>query len=231
LFGGGPYRGAVSRRALIAVLGLLLVAVGCARESDQPELPVLPGTTSASVSPGIETTLAMPTGGPIPEFCDEVIPFTDVARIVAAPISGGSSRTYATDFSEASGRTARLTCQYGVQPSPARGEAPPPQVTISLSQYVDAAAASSRLEDTVGSARSAGQQVEAVAAATHQAYVLTDDEAVSYVAVIGDRTVVVTLARQIVPAAAERVVLLGLAEAVLGIPVATRAPSTAPSTP
>jgi hypothetical protein len=222
----------VSRRALTAVLGLLLATTGCAREADQPELPALPGTTSASASPGIaEPTLATPAGGPIPEFCDEVIPFTDVARIVAAPISGGSSRTYATDFSAESGRTARLTCQYGIQPSPARGEAPPPQVSISLSQYVDAAAASSRLEDTVGSARSAGQQVEAVAAATHQAYLLADAEAVSYVAAIGDRTLVVTLARKVLPAAAERVVLLRLAEAVLGIPVATSAPIPAPSTP
>ena len=208
--------------------------VGCAREAEQPELPALPGTTStsASVSPGVEqTALAMPTGGPIPEFCDDVIAFTDVARIVAASISGGSSRTYATDFSAESGRIARLTCEYGVEPSPARGEAPPAQVAISLSQYVDAPGASARLEDTVGSARSAGQQVEALAAPTHQAYVLTDPAAVSYVAAIGDRTLVVTLARKVVPAAAERVVLQRLAEAVLGFPVATGAPTTAPSTP
>jgi hypothetical protein len=210
----------VGRRVLIAALGLLLVAVGCAREADQPELPALPGTTSASASPGSQqpTTLTIPTGGPIPEFCDDVISFADVARIVAAPISGGSSRTYATDFSAESGRTARLTCQYGVTPSPARGEAPPPQVAISLSQYVDAAAAAARLEDTVGSARSGGQQVEAVAAPTHQAYLLANAETVSYVAAIGDRTLVITLARKVVPPAAERVVLLGLAEAVLGVP-------------
>lgn len=220
------------RRALIAVLGLLLAVVGCAREADQPELPALPGTTSASESPGIQrTTVATPTGGPIPEFCEDVISLTEVARIVAAPLSGGSSRTYATDFPAESGRTARLTCQYGVPSSPSRGEAPPPQVAISLSHYVDAADAAARLEDTVGPARSGGQQVEAVAAPTHQAYLLADAETVSYVAAIGDRTLVVTLARNVVPPAAERVVLLGLAEAVLGIPVATTAPTDAPSTP
>jgi hypothetical protein len=220
------------RRALIAGLGLLLAATACTRDTNEPELPVLPGTTSGSTPSGAEeTAAATPPNGPIPEFCDEVIPFTDVVRIVAVPIGGGSSRTYATDFSPESGRTARLTCQYGIQPSPARGAAPPPQVEISLSSYVDAAAASARLEDTVGSARSSGQQIEAQAAANHQAYLLTDEEGISYVAATGDRTLVITLARKLVPAAAERVVLLGLAEAVLGVPVATGAPTTAASTP
>jgi hypothetical protein len=216
----------VPHSALIAGLGLLLAAVGCARDADESELPALPSSPSASASPGTEVTATTtPASGPIPEFCDEVIPFTDVVRIVAVPIGGGSSRTYATDFSPESGRTARLTCQYGVQPSPAGGAAPPPQVEISLSRYVDAAAASARLEDTVGSARSSGQQVEAQAATNHQAYLLTDAEGISYVAAIGDRTLVITLARKVVPAAAERVVLLGLAEAVLGVSVATPAPT------
>jgi hypothetical protein len=221
----------VLRPTVLAVLGLALMAAGCTRQADDTEVPVpQPSATSTSTTSGPPTTAAAtPAGGPIPQFCDEVIPFTEVVRIVAVPISGGSSRTYATDFSAESGRTARLTCQYGDQPSPARGEAPPPQVEISLSQYVDAAAASARLEDTVGSARSTGQLVEAQAGSAHQAYLLTDAEAVSYVAAIGDRTLVVTLARKVVPAAAERVVLLGLVEAVLGVPVAGAAPTGSPT--
>jgi hypothetical protein len=220
----------VSRRALIAIVGLLLAAGGCA-DADEPELPALPGTTSGSASPGTEeTAAATPASGPIPEFCDEVVPFTEVVRIVAVPIAGGTSRTYATDFSAESGRTARLTCLYGVQPAPAGGTAPPPQVEISLSSYVDAAAANARLEDTVGSARSSGQQVEAQTGTNHQAFLLADAAATTYVAAIGDRTVVVTLARGVVPAPAERVVLLGLAGAVLGVPVATPSPVPSPTT-
>jgi hypothetical protein len=148
---------------------------------------------------------------------------------MAVPISGGTSRTYATDFSGESGRTARLTCHYGVQPAPAGGQVPPPLVEITLSSYVDAAAASARLEDTVGSARSAGQQVEAQAATNHQAFLLADAEDITYVAAVGDRTVVITLARGVVPTAAEKVVLLGLAEAVLGVPAATASPAGSPS--
>ena len=220
----------VYRRTLIAVLGLLMAVVGCAREPAEPELPTLPGATSGTTPSGSQTTVpATPAGGPIPEFCDEVIPFTDVVRIVAIPISGGSSRTYATDFSAESGRTARLTCQYGVRPSPARGEAPPPQVQISLSSYVDAAAASALLEDTVGSARASGQRVEAQAGTNHQGFLLADAEDVTYVAAVGDRTLVVTLARKVVPEAAERVVLLGLAEAVLGAPIPTAPPAASPT--
>ena len=181
------------------------------------------GTAGPTTGPSVT-----PASSPIPEFCDEVIPFTDVVRIMAVPISGGTSRTYATDFSGESGRTARLTCHYGVQPAPA-GQVPPPLVEITLSSYVDAAAASARLEDTVGSARSAGQQVEAQAATNHQAFLLADAEDITYVAAVGDRTVVITLARGVVPTSAEKVVLLGLAEAVLGVPAATASPAASPS--
>jgi hypothetical protein len=218
----------VPRPAVFAVLGLLLAAVGCAQQADDTQVPVPQSGATATPTAGDPPTTT-PADGPIPQFCDEVIPFTDVVRIVAVPISGGSSRTYATDFSAESGRTARLTCQYGIRPKPARGDATPPQVEISLSSYVDAAAASARLEDTVGSARTSGQQVEAQAATNHQGFLLVDAKDITYVAAVGDRTVVVTLARKVVPAPAERVVLLGLAEAVLGVPIPTVSPTGSPA--
>jgi hypothetical protein len=215
---------------VVTTVGLILVATGCARDTEQPELPELPNATSTeSGSPEDTATAPQTPAGPIPTFCDEVIPFTEVVRIVAVPLAGGTSRTYATDFSAESGRTARLTCRYGVQPAPAGGTAPPPQVEISLSSYVDADAASARLEDTVGSARSSGQQVEAQAATNHQAFLLSDAAAITYVAAVGDRTLVVTLARGVVPAPAERVVLLQLAETVLGIPLPAASPTGTPT--
>ena len=201
------------------------MASACSSDADEPELPVLSTNPTAGPTGPTSGSTATPASGPVPEFCDEVVPFTEVVRILAVPIAGGTSRTYATDFSAESGRTARLTCLYGVQPAPAGGQAPPPQVEISLSSYVDAAAANARLEDTVGSARSSGQQVEAQAATNHQAFLLSDSAAVTYVGAIGDRTLVVTLARGVVPAPAERVVLLGLTEAVLGVPVASASPT------
>jgi len=138
------------------------------------------------------------------------------------------NRVYADDFPAESGRTARLTCQYGVRPAPAGGESPPPQVEIAVSGYVDEAAATARVEDTVGSARSAGQQIEALAAGGGQdGFLIADAEGITYVAAVGDSTLVVTLARQVVPADAERVVLLGLAEAAMGIPDATPTPTPA----
>jgi hypothetical protein len=85
------------------------------------------------------------------------------------------------------------------------------------------------VEDTVGSARSSGQRVEAQPAMNHQGFLLTDAEDITYVAAVGDRTAVITLARKVVPAAAERVVLLGLAEVILGVPIATATPIASPT--
>jgi hypothetical protein len=161
----------------------------------------------------------------VPEACDDIVPFTRVVQIVAVPLEGGTGRVYADDFPADSGRTARLTCQYGVRPAPAGGEAPPPQLEISLSGYVDDAAALTRLEDTVGSARASGQQVQAQSVGGHDGYLLADAADVTYLVAVDNRTLVVTLARAVVPEPAERVVLVDLVEEALGLPGGTPSPS------
>lgn len=218
------------RRLVLAAL-LAVVAAGCTGDGDDGTSVPVPsvGTTTGGDQTGAGASPSpSATGVSVSENCDDIIPFTEVVRIVAVPLGGAMNRVYADDFPADSGRTARLTCQYGVRPAPAGGgEAPPPQVEIAVSGYVDAAAAAARVEDTVGSARSAGQQIEAQAASGQDGFLIADAEGITYVAAIGDSTLVVTLARQVVPADAERVVLLGLAGAAMGNPDATPTPTPA----
>jgi hypothetical protein len=217
-------------RSLVLAALLAVVAAGCAGDGDDPTSVPVPsaGTATGGDQTGAGASPSPSgTGVSVSENCDDIIPFTDVVRIVAVPLGGAMNRVYADDFPGESGRTARLTCRYGVRPAPAGGEAPPPQVEIAVSGYVDGAAATARVEDTVGSARSAGQQIEAMAAGGRDGFLIADAAGITYVAAVGDSTLVVTLSRQVVPADAERVVLLGLAEAAMGVPDATPTPTPA----
>ncbi|MGH9252257.1 MAG: hypothetical protein ACRD0W_22480 [Acidimicrobiales bacterium] len=215
------------RRLVLAAL-LAVVAAGCSGDGDGEATVPSVGTTTGDGQTGAGASPSpSATGVSVSENCDDIIPFTEVVRIVAVPLGGAMNRVYADDFPAESGRTARLTCQYGVRPAPAGGEAPPPQVEIAVSGYVDEAAATARVEDTVGSARSAGQQIEAQAAGGQDGFLIADAAGITYVAAVGDSTLVVTLARDVVPADAERVVLLGLAESAMGAPSTTPTPTPA----
>jgi hypothetical protein len=217
----------VSRRVVLAA-ALVLAVAACANGDDENALPVpspVGSETGSDPSGSVQSPSANPSEAAVPQDCDDIVPFTRVVQIVAVPLEGGTGRVYADDFPADSGRTARLTCRYGLRPAPAGGEAPPPQVEISLSGYVDAASATTRLEDTVGSARAAGQQVQAQAVGGHEGFLLADAEDISYAVAVDDRTLVVTLARGVVPEPAERVVLVGLVESALGAPSATQTPT------
>jgi hypothetical protein len=214
-------------RSLVLAALLAVAAAGCTGDGDESAVPVPSvGTTTDRTTPGVSPAPSVAALS-VPQSCDDVIPFTDVVRVVAVPLQGSTNRVYADDFPAESGRTARLTCQYGVRPAVNGGDAPPPQVEIAVSGYVDEAAAAARVEDTVGSARSAGQQIESQAVAAQDGFLITDAVGITFVAAVGNGTLVVTLARGVVPATAERVVLLGLAETALGVrdPTPTATPA------
>lgn len=198
-----------------------LVIVGCTE--DEPEVPEIPTTpaqsgetpTTPATSPGAE-----PTG--VPELCSELIRTRDVARIVETPMPGGVRRIYNDEFLESSGRTGRLTCEYGLpeegeSPSPSADEAGP-VLSIAVSSYTDAEVAAGRIDMTVGATSS---QVEAQAVAGQEGFFLRDDEDITLVFADGILTYVVSLVRDFVPEPAEPVVLLAIANQLVGEPSPT----------
>lgn len=154
-----------------------------------------------------------------PRECRHVIPFVRVSEIVAAPMRGASG-VYQDDFPD-SPRVERLICQYGTEQADDDdddGDAEPrddPAVSVIVSSYAEAAAASAQVDLTVDNARIAGRQIDELEIAGRDVTSLTSGDAVSYVLADGDRTYVVTLATDVVPQEAGQVVLLGLVEELL----------------
>ncbi|HEU0042326.1 MAG TPA: hypothetical protein VFQ15_08250 [Jiangellaceae bacterium] len=219
------------RRALriATVVSLAAVLAGCART--EPEVPVVPG--AATSQPPTESPTPSPTSTVgVPELCEDVATFAQVAQILQVPLEGTTTRVYNDDYLSDSGRTGRLTCTYGSAvgtqtPAPNPPPTPlPPPVEISISAYTDDEIAAGRIDSTVAAAQAtAGQaaagQVQAQAVAGRDGFILADAEDVSFVLADGRQTYVITLRRAVVPPAAEPVVLLGLAEEVLGVPAGT----------
>ena len=128
-------------RSLVLAALLAVAAAGCTGDGDEAAVPVPSvGTTPGPTTPGVSPAPSVAVLS-VPQSCDDVIPFTEVVRIVAVPLQGTTNRVYADDFPAESGRTARLTCQYGVRSAANGGDAPPPQVEIAVTGRVVRSAA------------------------------------------------------------------------------------------
>lgn len=215
------------RRALRIAAAVSLAAglAGCS--GDEPEVPVVPERSTSQ--PSGQAALPSPTSTVgVPILCEDVVTFAEVAQILQVPLEGTTSRIYNDDYLSDSGRTGRLTCAYGSSvgtqtptqtPLPTPPPTPlPPEVEISISAYTDAEIAAGRVDSTVAAAQAAAGQLQAQTVAGRDGFILSDDEDVSFVLADGRQTYVITVRRGVVPAAAEPVVLVGLAEAVLGVP-------------
>jgi hypothetical protein len=196
-------------------------AAGCSDDPSTPDLPFSAGDPpqTFSAAAGASAPPSDPTGGSaapavVPQSCGDVASVTRVVEVLGAPLEGSGSFVYAGPLPE-SGRTARITCGYGVP----EGEDPVPAVEVTINGYVDAETARGRLDGSVESARSQGDATEAVELDGRPGFVLADAETVSFVVADGARTLVVTLRRGVVGTSAERLVLLDLAALTLGLPL------------
>jgi hypothetical protein len=213
------YRGGLL--AGLAIMGLTLA--GCSGDPEEPDdfpLDTMPAPDSPEPDPtGTASTDAPSATQELPQECSAIIAYVDVLDAVAVPLSGGVSPIFVDGgFHEASGRLQRLTCSYHADPS-ATGDdedgeepEPPPVLEIAVSSYVDAESAEARVADTIGGAG----QVEPLEVAGSAGYVLSSEESVTFVAADGELTYVASLTRGIVPENAEQVVLITLAEHLLG---------------
>lgn len=209
-----------------------MVVAGCSNR-EEPEVPEVPGETTSGGASDADDTPGTPepssTVG-VPELCSDLIATARVLQILEIPIQGDTTRVFNDDFLADSGRTGRLTCSYGVV-APPTGVAPPPTpapvpLEIAVSSYVDAEIAAGRIESTVSSTQDAGGAAQAQPVSGRDGFVLTDAEDISIVFADDVRTYVITLRRGVVVPAAEPVVLLGLAEEILGVESTTAPPST-----
>ena len=185
-------------------------------------VPTSGGPSGENIGGEGETAVATPsptsTTG-VPELCGDLASAGEVARILQVPMQGETRRVYNDDFLADSGRTGRLTCQYGV-PVPSEGAAPPPTpppvpLSIAVNGYTNAETASGRIDSTVDSAQAGGGQVTAQTVAGRDGFLLSDPEDISFVVADDIRTYVITLRHGIVTPAAEKVVLVDLAAHVL----------------
>ena len=205
-----------------AALGVLTVPVaGCSDDPSTPDLPFSAGDPPQTFTVAADATPS-PTEGSaalavIPESCGDVASVTRVVEVLGAPLEGSGSFVYAGPLPE-SGRTARITCGYGV-PDGGDGQAGTPAVEITINGYVDAETAAGRLEGSVESGRSQGDAIAAVELDGRPGFVHSEADIVSYLVADGARTLVVTLRRGVVSTSAERLVLLDLAALTLGLPV------------
>lgn len=223
--------GRALRPAIGVAIALALVssATACSNQDD-PEVPVVPTPSSSDPSgDGSGGSPSPSVAAAVPEECTDLVSAARLAQIVQVPITGDSRRVYNDDFLPDSGRTGRLTCSYGL-PVVAPGATPPPTpappaIEIAVSSYTDAEIAAGRIESTVEAAQAGGGQVSAQPVGGRDGFILADTEDITIVVADGVLTYVATMRRGFVPPAAEPVVLLGLASAMLGVP------SPTPTTP
>jgi hypothetical protein len=195
-----------------------VILAGCSSDSEaeDPFADLSPPTTATAPS----TLTASPTAPPtspagsnvVPRNCGDMVATSAVLDALGVPLPGSTSYVYAGPV-PSSGRTARITCGYGVEPG-TDGQ-PAPKVTLTINGYADAASVRRRLDITVAEAQQQGQQVQALDLEGRSGYVLKNAQDVSYIVGDGSRTIVVTMVLGLVPAESEQAVLTKLASAMV----------------
>jgi hypothetical protein len=216
-----PHRRPWTRLSAVSVVTVLLAA-GCSTAAD-PEDPATellfsPDPTAAPTEAASPTPQAL-TLPDFPTDCTELVPTRRVRTVVAAPMPGDTTYVFADALPDI-GRTARVTCGYGV----GAGRGPGPAVEITVNDYESDEAAQARIEVTLDAAGDQGNRVQEQPVGPYDGWVISDSGAVSLVVDAGTRTLVITMKRGIVERSAEQVVLERLATEALGLPTETVVP-------
>ena len=118
-----------------------------------------------------------------------------VDKIVGHPLGGTSQRVVGVPVSSI-GRTARLDCYYGV---PDGQNVTAALVTIGVSTYTDAAAATARVTSTVNDARTAQSKISTTKIGTAAATLMISQQNQALAVADGTRTVTVTANTGVLP--------------------------------
>lgn len=217
------YRGRVSSRTVALGVATVVLLAGCtAQESADDaatDLLFSPSVT-AEPTPDPSPSASAATLPEFPDDCAALVARGEVASIVAVPLPGDTAFVFADALPDI-GRTARVTCGYGV----GAGKGPGPGVEITVNDYESEQATQDRIDITLQAASERGTKVSKQQVGGYDGWILTDSDDISIVVDAGTRTLVVTLKRGLVDRAAEKVVLEQLAARALGIPTATVEPA------
>ncbi len=206
--------------AVLAAIGVLLA--GCSSHSkDNIPTPTLqspaPETSIASTSPAPASSSAMPEAV-LPRGCAQLLPLATVQQALGVALQGETNYLRAAPVPQ-SGRTGRVTCDYGVPTSSAGQSASPTAGTRGLVEasyitYVDAKTAESRVHLTV---QTDGQSssISNVTVGGKPGFVLLGKEWNELVLADGARTIVVEAAPSVLPAAKAPAALAAMASVML----------------
>lgn len=215
----------MSSRAVALGVATVVGLAGCSsQEADDDaatELLFSPSATATATATAESSPTAQATTLPeFPEDCAGLVPTSEVASVVAVPLPGDTTFVFADALPDI-GRTARVTCGYGV----GAGEGEGPGVEISVNEYETEEAAQDRVDVTLQAASERGRTVAEQPVGGYDAWVLSGSDGDSSIVVdAGTRTLVVSIKRGLVDEAAETVVLEQLAARALGIPTETVEP-------
>ena len=203
-------------RRLLVLAVVLPVLAACGSDADPDDeasrLLFSPTGTAGPVDPSPAGT-PTPTLPAFPESCTDLVPANEVVAVVGRPLPGEASFVRADALPDI-GRTARVTCGYGVG-----GDDDDPLLAITVNEYGDEASADERIQVTLDAAAQSGRTVDDNPVGPYPGWLLAGaGSGPTLVVDAGARTVVVSLQPDVVPEQAAPVVLTQLAERALGLP-------------
>jgi hypothetical protein len=228
---------AVARVRLPAVVAVAVtLAAGCTSHDSNIPTPTLSSpqpATTAPASPPAAPSSSAPPEPVLPQGCTQLLPLGAVQQAIGKPLGGQVTYLRAAAVPE-SGRTGRVTCDYGVTvttPSAPAGATPTPTpagrglIEVSYITYVDAKTAAGRIQLTVQHDSQNATMHDATVAGK-KAYVLLGKEWNELVMADGASTYVVEMNPSVLPVDRAPAALQAMAEAVLHTVAGLGAPAS-----
>jgi hypothetical protein len=183
--------------------GVLLAAAaaalaGCTSSGNSAAPPPSSTASGSAGASGTPTASATPSAPALPAVCSDVLPLIDLDTALGTPLTGRTEQIQGVAEPKIN-RTGRITCRFGVLTDPRTKKAGAPKIEVGVSTYTDDAAAKDRVETTIVGLRGDGASPHPVTANGAAATVLTGAGVGTFVAAVGNRTVVITLAPRVVP--------------------------------
>jgi hypothetical protein len=223
---------------LLGIAAAAALAVGCTSHGGDIPTPTLSSPQPVTTVPA--TSAAPSSSAPpepvLPNGCTQLLPLGAVQQAVGNPLGGQVSYLRAAPVPK-SGRTGRVTCNYGVTmttPSAPAGASATPTpadrglVEASYITYVDAKTAADRVQLTVQH-DSQDATLQDATVAGKKAYVLLGKQWNELLMADGASTYVVELAPSVLPADRAPAALQAMAEAMVKAVAGLGTPSSGPS--